>query len=232
MACGKHVVGIVGATGAVGIEVISCLSKRNFPVEELHLYASSRSAGKKVETPYGSIVIEEFSVEATKCCKFIFLAVSGDFALQYARQISEGDGPIVIDNSSAFRYMPEIPLVIPEINPQTLTNAKLIANPNCTTAVAAVCLYPLHKEYKIKKLIMSTYQASSGAGQEGMEELMKGTQSKLNNEEVSNSVFVHPLPFNLIPHIDKFQVRSEYEYFSIFSRMIYFSLKTIVMRFL
>jgi aspartate-semialdehyde dehydrogenase len=101
--------------------------------------------------------------------------------------------------------MPEIPLVVPEINSHVLKGAKLIANPNCTTAIAAVVLWPLHQQFGIKKLIMSTYQAASGAGAEGMEELQAGTLAKLTGQAVTNSVFVHPLPFNLIPHIDKFQ---------------------------
>jgi aspartate-semialdehyde dehydrogenase len=101
--------------------------------------------------------------------------------------------------------MPEIPLVVPEINSHVLKGAKLIANPNCTTAIAAVVLWPLHQQFGIKKLIMSTDQAASGAGAEGMEELQAGTLAKLTGQAVTNSVFVHPLPFNLIPHIDKFQ---------------------------
>jgi len=198
-------IGVVGATGAVGLEVISVLHRRSFAVKSLRLFASARSAGKTVETPLGSIVVEEFSVARSRECDIVFLAVSGDFALEHARAISEGDGPIVIDNSSAFRYMPEIPLVVPEINSHVLKGAKLIANPNCTTAIAAVVLWPLHQQFGIKKLIMSTYQAASGAGAEGMEELQAGTLAKLTGQAVTNSVFVHPLPFNLIPHIDKFQ---------------------------
>lgn len=198
-------IGVVGATGAVGLEVISVLARRSFAVKSLRLFASARSAGKTVETPFGPIVVEEFSVARSRECDFVFLAVSGDFALEHARAISEGDGPIVIDNSSAFRYMPEIPLVVPEINSHVLKGAKLVANPNCTTAIAAVVLWPLHQQFGIKKLIMSTYQAASGAGAEGMEELQAGTLAKLTGQPVTNSVFVHPLPFNLIPHIDKFQ---------------------------
>lgn len=181
---------------------------------------------------YGDIVVEEFSVEKVRSsCDFVFLAVSGEFALEYAPLITVDNGPIVIDNSSAFRYMDHIPLVVsnlfirfhkywlisclfwerhvvkvPEINPQTLIGARLIANPNCTTAIAAVVLWPIYVKYGIKKLVMSTYQASSGAGSEGMEELLTGTASKLQGQPVKNKVFVHALPFNLIPHIDKFQV--------------------------
>jgi aspartate-semialdehyde dehydrogenase len=168
----KYEVGIVGATGAVGMEMAKCLFKRGFPVSTLHLYASARSAGKSITTEFGDIVVEEYSVAKARTCAFVFLAVSGDFALANARLLCEGDGPVVIDNSSAFRYMPEIPLVVPEINPEMLVGAKLIANPNCTTAIAAVVLWPLHQKYTITRMIVSTYQASSGAGQEGMDELL------------------------------------------------------------
>jgi len=199
-------VGIVGATGAVGIEVYDCLFKRNFPVQELHLFASVRSAGKEVDTPYGKVTIEEFSVEKARMCNIVFLAVSGAFALEHAEAICAGDGPVVIDNSSAFRYKDDIPLIIPEINGHLVAGAKLIANPNCTTAIAAVALWPLHQAFIIKKLIVSTYQAASGAGAEGMEELRVGSLSQLQTGKIpDSSVFTHPLPFNVIPHIDKFQ---------------------------
>lgn len=160
------VVGIVGCTGAVGIEVITVLEKLSFPVSKLRLFASARSAGKKISTGYGDIVVEEFSVVSARECQYLFLAVSGEFALEHAEAICEGDGPVVIDNSSAFRYMPHIPLVVPEINAHAIGNSKLIANPNCTTAIAAVALWPLHQKFVIKKLIISTYQAASGAGAE------------------------------------------------------------------
>ena len=149
--------------------------------------------------------MEEFSVEATCKCDFVFLAVSGDFALEHAEKIAAA-GAIVVDNSSAFRYMDRVPLVVPEINASAIGESKLIANPNCTTAIAAVALWPLHQRFGIKKLIMSTYQAASGAGAEGMEELLEGTREKLSGKEPGHSVFAHPLPFNLIPHIDNFQV--------------------------
>ena len=134
----------------------------------------------------------------------VFLAVSGSFALEYARKICENDGPIVIDNSSAFRYDPDVSLVIPEVNPHMAKNQKLISNPNCTTAIAAVALWPIHKRYTLKKVIISSYQASSGAGAEGMEELRQGTQAILNDEKCPQKVFAHPLAFNVIPHIDRF----------------------------
>jgi aspartate-semialdehyde dehydrogenase len=193
-----------------------CYVYRSFPFEmksdgtitsgSLRLFASARSAGSVIPSPYGDLIVETFTIEAAQQCKFIFLAVSGEFALENARAICASGSTIVIDNSSAFRYMDEYPLVVPEINPHVLRGATLIANPNCTTAIAAVVLWPLHQRFKIKRLIISTYQAASGAGAEGMEELLSGTKEKLiTGVQSSNSVFVHPLPFNLIPHIDKFQ---------------------------
>ena len=209
-------VGIVGATGAVGKEIIGCLEKRSFPVHKLRLFGSKRSAGRIVETNLSSdnnnksnsITIELFSEDAARECDVVFLAVDGDFSLAHAMNICQGqDGPIVIDNSSAFRYKDDVPLVIPEINAKTTIGKKLIANPNCTTAIGLMAVWPLHKQFGLRKLVMSTYQAASGAGQPGMDELVEGSKSVLNGERdvADNKVFAHPLPFNVIPHIDKFQ---------------------------
>tara|TARA_B110001452_G_scaffold233188_1_gene210878 strand:+ start:47 stop:1267 length:1221 start_codon:yes stop_codon:yes gene_type:complete len=200
-------VGVVGVTGAVGVEIIDVLGNRGFPVEELKLFASARSAGKKQSTPFGELEIEEFSLEAARACDVVFLAVSGDFALEWAEKISEGeDGALVIDNSSAFRYNDDVALVVPEINAEAgrKSKKKIIANPNCTTAIALMALAPLHEAFGIKRCIMSTYQAASGAGAPGMSELEDGTKDYVNGKEVTNSVFAHQLPFNVIPHIDKF----------------------------
>ncbi|MBU1089283.1 aspartate-semialdehyde dehydrogenase [Patescibacteria group bacterium] len=208
----SYKIGIIGATGAVGMEMVRVLHDRKFPVSELHLFASERSAGKRLDTPFGEITVELFSVEAAREMDFVFMAVSGDFAKEFAPQISHstssgqaGQGAIVIDNSSAFRYDDAIPLVVPEINPEAAKNSKLIANPNCTTAILAVALYPLYKKFGIKRAIVSTYQATSGAGAEGMAELEEGSRKYLAGEEVKNEFFAHPIPFNLIPHIDTFQ---------------------------
>lgn len=160
-------VGIVGATGAVGEEIVKVLGHRNFPVSELHLYASARSAGKSVATPFGSVSIEEFDLDKARGLDVIFLAVGGDFSKEYAIKLSATDGPVVIDNSSAFRLDPSVPLIVPEINQQAAKGKKLIANPNCTTAIGLMALFPLHVAFGIKKVIMSTYQAASGAGAEG-----------------------------------------------------------------
>nr|AKG25425.1 aspartate-semialdehyde dehydrogenase [Hematodinium sp. SG-2015] len=199
------VFGIVGATGAVGREMIRVLCDRQ-PTCIIRLFASSRSAGTIISISAAemtvTLTVEEFSVELAQECDIVLLAVSGSFAQQHAKAISEK--AIVIDNSSAFRYDADVPLVVPEINPPP-DDARLIANPNCTTAIAAMALWPLHCAFGLKKVIVSSYQAASGAGQEGMQELREGTKQFLNGEEVKHSVFSHPLPFNVIPHIDVLQ---------------------------
>jgi len=199
------VVGVVGATGAVGEEMIQVLHDRKFPLSTLVLLASERSAGKKLATAYGEKVVELFSVARAQECDFVLMAVSGGFSTEFSPQIIANGKSVVIDNSSAFRYKDEIPLVVPEINPEAMQGKLLIANPNCTTAIAAMALWPLHKRFKLKKVIVSTYQASSGAGAAGMAELEEGTRKKLAGEKVENKEFAHPLPFNVIPHIDSFQ---------------------------
>jgi aspartate-semialdehyde dehydrogenase len=151
--------------------MIATLHKRNFPLAKLRLFASERSAGKVLNTLYGPLTVEAFNLVEVKDTDFCLMAVSGDFSKEWAPLISAEDGAIVIDNSSAWRYHDDIPLCVPEINPHTVINKRLIANPNCTTAIAAVALYPLHVKYGLKKVIISTYQAASGAGAEGMEEL-------------------------------------------------------------
>merc|ERR1719498_1471517 len=153
--------------------------------------------------------VEPFSVEACHKCHIVLMAVSGGFSEEFAPQITAG-GPadgvksIVIDNSSAWRYDKDVPLVIPEVNAAAMKGKNLVANPNCTTAIAAMALWPLHQKFGIKRVIFSTYQAASGAGAAGMEELEQGTQQRLDGDEVNNEVFAHPLPFNVTPHIDSF----------------------------
>eukprot|EP00039_Didymoeca_costata_P025195 m.12614 g.12614 ORF g.12614 m.12614 type:complete len:341 (+) comp4687_c0_seq2:23-1045(+) len=200
-------VGVVGATGAVGMEMIKVMIKLDFPAEKLRLFGN-RSAGTIVPAgKFGDIEVEPFSVAAAQECNIVLLAVSGSFAKQNAPLIQGGPkNTVIIDNSSAFRYNDDIPLVIPEINSEKVTGATLIANPNCTTAIAAMVLWPLHQKYKLRKIIMSTYQAASGAGIEGMKELEDGVAEYVKTKTVPDpSVFQHPLPFNVIPHIDAFQ---------------------------
>jgi aspartate-semialdehyde dehydrogenase len=197
-------VAVVGATGAVGTEMVSVLHRREFPVANLLLFASERSAERVIETPFGSKTVKPFTLEAAQQADVILLAVSGDFAKQYARDLSARGG-LVIDNSSAFRYDADVPLVVPEINAELARGAKLIANPNCTTAILVVALAPLHRAFGLKKVIASTYQATSGAGTAAMEELKTETRNWLDGKPVGHKNFVHPIPFNVIPHIDSFQ---------------------------
>lgn len=204
-------IAIVGATGAVGIELVKCCHARKtiFGDAPPALFASARSAGKVLEGPYGPLTISEFTPAAIKGnFDYVFLAVSGTFSEQHAPDLASS-GCWVIDNSSAFRYDSSVPLVVPEINFSSIAElgGRLIANPNCTTAIAAMALWPIHKAHGgIKRMIVSTYQASSGAGEPGMQELLEGSKSQLlDGKTPENKVFAHPLPFNCIPMIDKLQ---------------------------
>jgi len=199
-------VGIIGISGAVGKEMLDCLEKRNFPTEKVKLFAK-RAAGTVVKSSFGEVTVEPFSVEAAQECDIVLMAVSGDFSLENAEKIKGGPkNTVVIDNSSAWRYTDGVPLVIPEINGEANAKADLIANPNCTTAVGAMALWPIHQKYGLKKVLMSTYQAASGAGAEGMAELETGLSAWVKEGKVSKpEYFAHQLPFNVIPQIDKFQ---------------------------
>jgi aspartate-semialdehyde dehydrogenase len=195
---------IVGATGAVGFEFLNVLEKSSLKISDLKLYASPRSAGKKMKFK-GTDLIVEAMPEGKIPADIILASAGGDISKKYA-PIWVAGGSIVIDNSSAFRYDDDVPLVVPEVNAKAaLSHKGIIANPNCTTAILVVAIYPLHKEFKIKKMIVSTYQAASGAGAEGIEELLEQTKVYFQNQKPGNSVFAHPLPFNIIPHIDVFQ---------------------------
>merc|ERR1719401_1866077 len=186
--------------------MLDCLQNRNFPTETVRLFAK-RTAGTVVKTKWGDVTVEPFSVEAAQECDIVLMAVSGDFSTEYAKQICGGpNNTSVIDNSSAWRLDSDVPLVVPEINGGKNSSAPLVANPNCTTAIGAMALWPLHMRYGLKKVIMSTYQAASGAGAEGMAELESGIEAWVKEGEVPKpEVFAHQLPFNVIPQIDAFQ---------------------------
>ncbi|NOG71317.1 aspartate-semialdehyde dehydrogenase [Roseicella sp. DB1501] len=198
-------VGVIGATGAVGKELVEVLGKRRFPVTTLKLFASARSAGTRQQTPWGEVAIEEFTPAAAKGLDLALLAVSGDFAKAHARALA-AEGVAVVDNSSALRLEPDVPLVVPEVNAAAIGGHKLIANPNCTTAILVVALEPLRQAFGLKRVIVSTYQAASGAGAEGMAELeQESRRVLLEGGKPGHAVFAHPLPFNVIPQIDSFQ---------------------------
>lgn len=200
-------IGIVGSSGAVGEEMLKVLQSRNFPADRIRLFAN-RAAGKTVKTAKGDIVVEKFSVEAGQECEVVLMAVSGDFSKEFSHKVTGGPkNTQVIDNSSAFRMTEGIPLVIPEINGDAkAVGAPLVANPNCTTAIGAMALWPLHQKYGLKRVLMSTYQSASGAGAEGMQELKDGHEAYVRTGAVSKpEFFAHQLPFNVIPQIDAFQ---------------------------
>ncbi|QGG48236.1 aspartate-semialdehyde dehydrogenase [Heliorestis convoluta] len=200
----KYNVAIVGATGAVGQELLKVLAERNFPIGELRLLASPRSAGKKME--YQG---QEYTIGLTDENAFagmdIALFAGGSASTTYAQAAIDA-GAVVIDNSSAFRLRDDVPLVVPEVNPEDVDwHQGIIANPNCSTIIMAVALKPLHDAATIRRVVVSTYQAVSGAGKEGIEELTEQIGQVLRGEKVDPSVFAHPIAFNLIPHIDVFQ---------------------------
>ncbi|MFH1126628.1 MAG: aspartate-semialdehyde dehydrogenase [archaeon] len=196
-------VGILGATGVVGREIIKVLSLRKFPIDSLRLYASERSVGKTLETPFGDIIVENADTADYSELDIAFFAIGGGWPKENAPKAA-GAGCVVVDNSSTFRYDKDVPLVVPEINPLAIGDSMLIANPNCTTAIAAIPLFQIYKKYGLKKVIISTYQATSGAGNGGMAELLSETKRVLEGGKAENKVFAHPIPFNLIPHIDVF----------------------------
>ncbi len=200
----KNIV-IVGATGAVGQEMIRCLDELKFPVGKLRLTASANSVGKIIKTPFGEIAIELLTEEIFKESDIALFSAGGDISKEWRERVVKNNC-VMIDNSSAFRYEADVPLIIPEINPEQAKNHHgVISNPNCTTAIAAVVLAPIHKAFGIKKIIMSTYQATSGAGARAMQELLSQTQDVLNNQPALAKEFAHPIAFNIIPHIDVFQ---------------------------
>jgi len=201
----KQRVLIVGATGAVGKELIKLLALREFPLRKLTLLASTRSEGATFETSIGKVSVETFSEEKLSGHDIVFFATSGEHAKQYA-PIAAKSGATVIDNSSAFRLDDNVPLVVPEVNPQAIFEHKgIIANPNCSTIQMVATLNPIHQYSRIKRIIVSTYQAVSGAGQQAIAELQSQLQDVLDGKSVKPEQFTKQIAFNVIPHIDVFQ---------------------------
>ncbi len=217
-------VAVAGATGAVGIEMVQTLERRNFPVKNLRLLASARSAGKKMTYKGTEITIEELKHDSFKGIDIALFSAGGDISKEFAKSVVDS-GAVMIDNSSAFRMEDDVPLVVPEVNPEDIKwNKGIIANPNCTTIIMLVAVTPLHRAKKLKRLIASTYQATSGAGAKGMDELISQTQQALNHEELTPKFFAHQIAFNLIPHIDVFK---EGDYTKEELKMVYESRKML-----
>ena len=194
---------IIGASGNVGRKTIEILEKSKIPFKELFLVASAKSAGKKIKCRDKEIEIIDLEKYDFSKAKITFFAAGSQIAKEWAHKAAKKT--IVIDNSSYFRMEKEIPLVVPEVNPEALDKHKnIIANPNCSTMQMVLALKPLHDEYKINRVVVSTYQAVSGAGKAAMDELFSQTKDFLDEKKINSKNFTKQIAFNLIPHIDTF----------------------------
>jgi aspartate-semialdehyde dehydrogenase len=197
------VVAVVGATGAVGVELIHCLEQRNFPLSELRLFASARSAGKSLKFRGKKIKVKELTEKSFDGVQIGLFSAGSSTTKKFAKA-AVAAGTIIIDNSSAYRMDPEVPLVVPEINPQAIrTHKGIIANPNCSAIISITPLWPIHKKNPIKRMIISTYQAASGAGAAAMEELRESTRAYLDGKKFTPKVLPHPYAFNAFSHNTK-----------------------------
>lgn len=211
----KYNVGIIGATGAVGQEMIEILNERNFPVDELRCLASERSAGKTLSTPFGDVIVQTTSKNSFEGLDIVLGASDDDTAKEMAPYIVEAGG-VFIDNSSAFRMNDEVPLVVPEVNPEdALKHKGIISNPNCSTTITLVAINAISRMSKIEKIYASTYQATSGAGNAGPKEMYeqseaivgaiaKGADGINHGAKIQPKVFQHQIAYNLIPQIGGF----------------------------
>ncbi len=196
----EYHVAIAGATGAVGTEFLQLLEKRDFPLASLRLLASARSVGKQLDFCGRPIVVEELTEESFKGIDIAFFSAGGSRSKQFA-QAAVDAGAVVIDNSSAFRMASSVPLVVPEVNPEDVAAHKgIIANPNCSTIILLVAVAPLRALGKIKRIVVSTYQAASGAGASAMQELVDQAGRILRDEPAAPEVFPYPIAFNLFSH--------------------------------
>src|SRR3989339_433547 len=203
---GTYRVAVVGATGAVGQQMVACLEERNFPVARLVPLASERSLGKKVTFLGKEISVEVLNQDSFDGVEIALFSAGGGISKEYG-PIAARAGAVVVDNSSAWRMDPEVPLVVPEVNPHDIglyTKTGIIANPNCSTIQMVVALKPLHDAARIKRVVVSTYQAVSGTGQKAVDELANQVRALLCCEDPVKKVYPHRIAFNCLPHIDVF----------------------------
>lgn len=194
---------IAGVTGAVGQEFLKIIQERDFPFDSLRMLASSRSAGKKIDFKGKTYTVEEMTTGSFSGIDIALFSAGGARSRQFAPAAVEA-GAVVVDNTSAFRMDPEVPLVIPEINPEKIKQNKgIIANPNCSTIIALVPVWPLHRANRVKRMVISTYQAASGAGQAAMNELESQTRDVLEGRQVVPKAFPHQIAFNAFCHNSK-----------------------------
>ncbi|OGW22358.1 MAG: aspartate-semialdehyde dehydrogenase [Nitrospirae bacterium GWA2_46_11] len=200
----KYVVAVVGATGAVGNEMIAVLEERNFPIEKLRLFASERSEGNTFQFEGSEIPVETLNEDSFKGIDIALFSAGAERSKIWA-SIAAKSGCVVIDNSSQWRMDPEVPLVVPEVNAHDISRHKgIIANPNCSTIQMVVALKPVHDAARIKRVVVTTFQAVSGTGKKAMDELLQQTADLLNFKEIQKNVYPHQIAFNVLPQIDKF----------------------------
>ena len=200
----KYVVAVVGATGAVGTEMIATLEQRQFPVGKLRLFASEKSEGRSLEFKGKKISVETINENSFKGIDIALFSAGAERSKKWA-PVAARSGCVVIDNSSQWRMDPEVPLVVPEVNPHDLDWHKgIIANPNCSTIQMVVALKPIHDAAKIRRVVVTTFQAVSGTGKKAMDELMQQTADLLNFKNIKCNVYPHQIAFNVLPQIDKF----------------------------
>ena len=197
-------IAIVGATGNVGRKILEVLEKKNFKVDNLYLLASSKSLGSSLNFKGEDIKIELLDDFDFSKVDLTFFSAGGKISEKFAPKAAKNS--IVVDNSSFFRMDPEVPLIVPQVNPNDMKNIpkNIIANPNCSTAQLVIVLKPLHDSYKIKRVVVSTYQSTSGAGKAPMDEMVEQTMAIINSKKVSSENFTKQIAFNAIPHIDVF----------------------------
>jgi aspartate-semialdehyde dehydrogenase len=197
-------VAVVGATGAVGVEMVKTLEKRNFPVGKLTLLASARSVGKKLKFNGQDVAVTELTKDSFKGIDIALFSAGGSISKEFA-PVAAKAGCVVVDNSSAFRMDEAVPLVIPEINASDVKSHKgIIANPNCTTAITLMALYPLHRAFTVKRIFASSYQAVSGTGAKAIEELKRQVEQVVSQQPVTKDVYPHQIAFNVLPQVDSF----------------------------
>ncbi len=197
---GKVRVAILGATGAVGTEILELLQSRNFPIADLKLLASPRSAGRTISFQGENLPVEALSEKSFENVDLVLASAGGSISKVWLPKAVES-GAVAIDNSSAFRMNPNVPLVVPEINPDAAAmHQGIIANPNCTTILMAMAVWPLHQVQPVQRIVAATYQSASGAGMRAMEELKEQAQAVLQGKPVPTESFPYPLAFNLFPH--------------------------------
>ena len=202
----KFNVAVAGATGAVGNQMIRCLEEADFPVQSIKFLASARSEGRKLRFKGDLVAVEELKEDSFKGMHIALFSAGGGTSERFAPHAAK-DGCVVVDNSSAWRMDPDVPLVVPEVNPHAIgqyTQKGIIANPNCSTIQMVVALHPIHKKYGIKRVVVSTYQAVSGTGKKAIDELFDQTRAIINFLNWENKVYPHRIAFNCLPHIDSF----------------------------